>query len=269
VKPRKRFGQHFLADAGVLGHIIKAVRPAPADLLLEIGPGQGALTAYLAREVCTPDATGRYVVVEIDRDLVPFLHARFPGIEIVNSDILRVDLGVLFGAAPVDHEAASAPQQWRVVGNLPYNISTPLLVLLLQHLPRIRDMHFMLQREVAERLAAEPGTKAWGRLTVLMQYHCLVENLFDVAPESFSPPPRVWSAVVRITPRSDKPPVDADALDTVLRHAFSQRRKRLSNALQLLEIDWSACGVDPGKRADAITVDEYLALARALNRLAH
>jgi 16S rRNA (adenine1518-N6/adenine1519-N6)-dimethyltransferase len=255
VKARKRFGQHFLSDPGVLDHIVRAVRPTPADLLLEIGPGQGALTACLAREVCVPAATGRYAAVEIDRDLVPFLHARFPALEIVNADILRVNLGELFGPAPA---------QWRVVGNLPYNISTPLLVLLLEHLPRIRDMHFMLQREVAERLAAVPGTKDWGRLTVLMQYHCVVENLFDVAPESFTPPPRVWSAVVRITPRATKPEVDPAALDTVVRHAFSQRRKRLSNALQSLAIDWLASGVDPGKRADAISVDEYIALARAL-----
>jgi 16S rRNA (adenine1518-N6/adenine1519-N6)-dimethyltransferase len=253
VKARKRFGQHFLSDHGVLEHIVRAVRPNPADHLLEIGPGQGALTAYLAREVCVPDATGRYVAVEIDRDLVPFLRARFPALELVNADILRVDLGALFGTA-----------SWRVVGNLPYNISTPLLVLLLEHLPRIRDMHFMLQREVAERLAAEPGTKAWGRLTVLMQYHCVVENLFDVAPDSFTPPPRVWSAVIRIVPRAEKPAVDTAALDTVLRHAFAQRRKRLSNALQSLAIDWDASAVDPGKRADAVTVDEYLALAGAL-----
>ena len=253
MKPRKRFGQHFLSDHGVLDQIVRAVRPRPCERLLEIGPGEGALTEYLAREVCTPDASGRYVAVEIDRDLVPFLKARFAGVELVNADILRVDLSKLLESG-----------DWRVVGNLPYNISTPLLVLLLEHLPNIRDMHFMLQREVAERLAAEPGTKAWGRLTVLMQYHCVVDNLFDVPPESFTPPPKVWSAVVRIRPRIDKPEVNARALDTVLRHAFSQRRKRLSNALQSLVIDWSACGVDPGKRADAISVAEYLALAHAL-----
>jgi 16S rRNA (adenine1518-N6/adenine1519-N6)-dimethyltransferase len=263
MRPRKRFGQHFLSDPGVLHAIVRAVRPAPADLLLEIGPGQGALTAHLAREVCVPDATGRYVAVEIDRDLVPFLHARFPGIEIVNADILRVDLGMLFDGGAAEG-ATDQSARWRVVGNLPYNISTPLLVLLLEHLPRIRDMHFMLQREVAERLAAAPGTKDWGRLTVLVQHHCVVENLFDVGPDSFTPPPRVWSAVIRITPRTEPAQVDAAALDTVLRHAFSQRRKRLANALQSLHLDWSASGVDPGKRADAVTVEEYVALARAL-----
>jgi len=252
VRARKRFGQHFLTDHSVLDRIVRAMRPKPTEHLLEIGPGQGALTEYLAREVCVPEASGRYVAVEIDRDLLPFLRARFGAIELVSADILRVDLAALFGT-----------ERWRVVGNLPYNISTPLLVLLLEHLPHIQDMHFMLQREVAERLAAEPGSKAWGRLTVLMQYHCVVDKLFDVPPESFTPPPRVWSAVVRITPRSDKPPVDTGALETVLRHAFSQRRKRLANALQSLAIDWSACGVDPGKRADAVTLAEYLALAGA------
>ena len=254
MKARKRFGQHFLSDPGVLERIIRAMRPLPSEQLLEIGPGQGALTEYLVREVDAVDAAGRYVAVEIDRDLVPFLKARFPRIDIVNADILRVDLRELFANGP----------GWRVVGNLPYNISTPLLVLLLKHLPRIRDMYFMLQREVAERLAAVPGTKAWGRLTVLMQYHCQVEHLFDVAPESFTPPPRVWSAVIRVIPRSEKPPVDLDRLDIVLRHAFSQRRKRLANALQLLSIDWPASGVDPGLRADAVSVAGYVALARGL-----
>ncbi|MBX3705044.1 MAG: 16S rRNA (adenine(1518)-N(6)/adenine(1519)-N(6))-dimethyltransferase RsmA [Pseudomonadales bacterium] len=253
MRARKRFGQHFLSDDGVLDRIVRSVRPQPADLLLEIGPGQGALTAWLARELRDAAPSGRYVAVEIDRDLVPFLRARFPGVEFVNADILRVDLDALFGEG-----------RWRVVGNLPYNISTPLLVLLLGHLARIRDMHFMLQREVAERLAASPGSKAWGRITVLMQYHCVVEHLFDVAPESFTPPPRVWSAVVRITPRAEKPLVDMVAFDAVLRHAFAQRRKRLANALQSIGVDWAAAGVDPGKRADAVTGAEYVALARTL-----
>lgn len=254
-RPRKRFGQHFLCDAGVLDGMVRAIRPSPADLLLEIGPGQGALTAWVAREVCRPEAAGRYVAIEIDRDLVPPLRARFPAVEFVNADVLRVDLDQLF-----------ANGRWRVVGNLPYNISTPLLVRLFGHLAQIRDMHFMLQREVAERLAARPGTKDWGRLTVLAQYHCAVERLFDVAPESFVPAPRVWSAVLRLTPRADKPLVDGAALDAVLRCAFSQRRKRLSNALQSLHIDWSAAGVDHGQRADATSVDEYVALARALDK---
>ncbi|MEN9806845.1 MAG: hypothetical protein RL756_1365 [Pseudomonadota bacterium] len=262
MKARKRFGQHFLTDESVLDGIVRAVRPVASDRLLEIGPGPGALTARLHRTFASTEARansvesgadGQFVAVEIDRDLAPPLRVRFPALTVINEDILRVDLNDLLAAG-----------QWRIVGNLPYNISTPLLVRLLAQLPRIRDMHFMLQREVAERLAAQPGTKDWGRLTVLMQLWCHVDQLFDVAPESFAPPPRVWSAVVRIRPRSSVPEVAPAALDQVLRHAFTQRRKRLSNALQSLAIDWAQAGVDPGKRADAVTVDEYVALARSL-----
>ena len=248
-RPRKRFGQHYLHDDAVLQRIVDAVRPAPGDLLLEIGPGHGALTAYL------DGLPGRYVAVEIDRDLIPFLKARFANLELISADILRVDLSNLFDA-----------QKWRVVGNLPYNISTPLLLRLLAHLPSIRDMHFMLQREVAGRLSAAPRSKAWGRLSVLVQYHCEVEQLFDVAPESFDPAPRVWSAVVRLVPRVDKIPlVSEESFATVIRHAFSQRRKRLSNALQLLAVDWEQAGVDPGQRADELSVAQFVALANALS----
>ncbi|MEZ5558706.1 MAG: 16S rRNA (adenine(1518)-N(6)/adenine(1519)-N(6))-dimethyltransferase RsmA [Pseudomonadales bacterium] len=247
-RPRKRFGQHFLTDAGVLQRMTDCIRPRVQDRMLEIGPGDGALTEYLYGQV------GRYVAVEIDRDLVPFLRARFAGLEVVNADVLRVDLDDLLGDGG-----------WRVVGNLPYNISTPLLVRLLGCLDRIEDMHFMLQREVTARLAAAPNSKAWGRITVLMQYHCEVEQLFEVAPESFEPPPRVYSAVVRLRPRKQRLPLErAEALDLVLRHAFSQRRKRLSNALQSLTIDWQRAGVDPGARADQIDVAGYVALANAL-----
>ncbi len=245
---RKRFGQHFLIDESVLQRIAGAIHLGPQDLLLEIGPGRGALTEYLAG---VPD---RYVAVEIDRDLIPFLKARFAGVEIVAADILRVDLQGLFGG-----------ERWRVVGNLPYNISTPLLVRVLSHLDNIRDMHFMLQREVAARLAASPRSKAWGRVSVLIQYHCEVEHLFDVAPESFDPPPRVWSAVVRIVPRAVKLPLSSEcALDSVLRHAFSQRRKRLSNALQSLAVSWEQAAVDPALRADELSVAQFVSLANAL-----
>ena len=262
MRARKRFGQHFLIDESVLDGIVRAVRPVPTDRLLEIGPGPGALTARLHRTFAGTESrmestgstpAGQFVAVEIDRDLAPPLRSRFPALTVINDDILRIDLDGLLAAG-----------QWRIVGNLPYNISTPLLVRLLAQLPRIRDMHFMLQREVAERLAAQPGTKDWGRLTVLTQLWCHVEQLFDVAPESFAPPPRVWSAVVRIRPRSLVSEVAPVALEQVLRHAFTQRRKRLSNALQSLPIDWAQAGVDPGKRADAVTVEEYVALAHSL-----
>jgi 16S rRNA (adenine1518-N6/adenine1519-N6)-dimethyltransferase len=248
VKARKRFGQHFLTDQGVLDSMVRAIRPAADDRLLEIGPGHGALTEHLA------GTTARYVAVEIDRDLVPFLKARFDRLEVINEDVLRVDLDALFGA-----------ERWRVVGNLPYNISTPLLLELLDHLDQVRDMHFMLQREVAARLAAVPGSKAWGRITVLVQYHCAVELLFEVPPESFQPPPKVWSAVLRLVPRTEKLRLHhPEALDRVLRQAFGQRRKQLGNALQSLAPDWQRAGVEPGRRAEELSVAEFVALANAL-----
>ncbi|MFM8354634.1 MAG: 16S rRNA (adenine(1518)-N(6)/adenine(1519)-N(6))-dimethyltransferase RsmA, partial [Gammaproteobacteria bacterium] len=199
--------------------------------------------------------------VEIDRDIIARLRRRFDPVRLVvhEGDALAFDFGALIDSATVTKPGL------RIVGNLPYNISTPLLVRLLRHLDRIVDMHFMLQREVAERLAAVPGSKDWGRLTVLTQYHATVEHLFDVGPDSFAPPPRVWSSVVRIRPRTTRSSTFPPALDAVLRHAFSQRRKRLSNALQSLPIDWSAAGVDPGKRADAVSVEEYVALAETLD----
>jgi 16S rRNA (adenine1518-N6/adenine1519-N6)-dimethyltransferase len=250
LRARKRFGQHFLTDPGVLQRMVRCIQPGTDDLLLEIGPGHGALTEYLA------GTTARYVAVEIDRDLVPLLRARFQGLEVIADDVLRLDLDCVFAPG----------ERWRVVGNLPYNISTPLLVKLLGHLDSIRDMHFMLQREVAARLAAAPGSKAWGRITVLTQYHCMVEPLFDVAPESFQPPPRVWSAVVRLTPRAQPLPLRrAGDLDRVLRQAFGQRRKRLGNALQSLALDWAQAGVDPGRRADDLSVADFVALANALH----
>jgi 16S rRNA (adenine1518-N6/adenine1519-N6)-dimethyltransferase len=249
VRARKRFGQHFLTDQGVLRHMVDLIRPRPADRLLEIGPGHGELTEHLF------GTTARYLAVEIDRDLAPFLRARFDGLELTNADILRVDLSGLLGGE----------LGWRVVGNLPYNISTPLLLLLLEHLPSIADMHFMLQREVAARLAASPGSKAWGRITVMMQYHCEVEQLFDVPPESFDPPPKVWSAVLRLVPRRQKLELSSPKnLDQILRHAFSQRRKQLGNALQSISLDWARAGVDASRRADDLSVAEFVALANAI-----
>lgn len=250
MRARKRFGQHFLVDQAVLTALVKRIRPQPHDKLLEIGPGHGALTEHLY------GTAGRYAAVEIDRDLVPFLKARFADLEVINDDILRVDLAGLLG---------TEPGGWRLVGNLPYNISTPLIVRLLEHLAHIRDMHFMLQREVAARLAGDPGTKAWGRIAVLTQYHCRVEMVLEVPPEAFEPPPKVHSAVVRLVPRSDRPSLDDPAaLDRVLRQAFSQRRKRLGNALQSLQPDWAGAGVDPGRRADDLSVEEFVALANHL-----
>jgi len=248
MRARKRFGQHFLSDEGVLAQISSALNLAAGQKLLEIGPGRGALTAELHGQ------PGRYVAVEIDRDLVPQLRARYPDVEFINADVLKLPFADLLSEGG-----------WRIVGNLPYNISTPLLLRLLAHTRQIRDMHFMLQREVAERLAAVPGTKAWGRLTVLTQYHCEVQLLFDVAPTSFTPVPKVWSAVVRLLPRPEKLQLtDSRSLDLVLRHAFSGRRKRIANALLSLNLAWDSLAVDAGARADQLSVRDFVTLANAV-----
>jgi len=251
MKVRKRFGQHFLTDEGVLQNIVSAIGLRASDSVLEIGPGPGALTDLL---VSLPEI---YKAVEIDRDFIPLLQARHPQIQLTNADILKVDLGALLPAGSA----------WRLLGNLPYNISSPLISVLTDFVTRcpgrVADMHFMLQREMAQRLSAEPGTKAWGRLSVMVQLHFDVEFVLDVSPSSFSPPPKVWSSVVRMLPKTTGTlNVDLKILDRVLRLAFSGRRKRLSNSLKILELDWSEANVDPGLRADNVTVEQYLELAR-------
>lgn len=259
MRPRKRFGQHFLHDQGVLQGMADAIRLKTGDRVMEIGPGQGALTDYLYA-----DEGLHYVAVEIDRDLAPLLPASYPNIQVINKDILRVDLSEVFASAG-DSNEDSAP--WRVVGNLPYNISSPLIIKLIDHVlaapGTIADMHFMLQKEMASRLCAVPGTKAWGRLSVMIQVTARVDYLFDVGPESFSPPPKVDSSVIRITPLADAHlPVARQSLDQVLRMAFSARRKRLSNALKNLELNWAELNVDPGLRADDVTVEQFIELAQ-------
>ncbi|XOV84225.1 MAG: 16S rRNA (adenine(1518)-N(6)/adenine(1519)-N(6))-dimethyltransferase RsmA [bacterium] len=253
MRARKRFGQHFLTDQGVLQNIVRAAGVTGSDHLLEIGPGQGALTELLA------DTPALYRAVEIDRDLVPMLRARFPNLDVIVDDILRVDL----------HKVLDGDVPWRLLGNLPYNISSPLLASLTAFVAarpgQVADMHFMLQREMAERLSALPGTKAWGRLSVMVQLRFDVEHMFDVRPDAFSPPPRVWSSIVRLMPtRAVAQDVDFKVLDQLLRLAFSGRRKRLSNSLKTLDLDWSAIDLDPGLRADNVSRDEYVMLARQL-----
>lgn len=244
---RKRFGQHFLVDEGVLQRIADVVRPQAADRLLEIGPGHGALTRYLFGQ------TAAYVAVELDRDLIAPLKLSFPGIELVSADILKVDLDRLL-----------EPPGWRLVGNLPYNISSPLLLKLFGHLPRIADMHFMFQRELGARLGAKPGGKSWGRLGVLTQYYCEVDSLFDVPPEAFAPPPRVHSQVVRLVPRQEREVVDIDRFHQVLQLAFSSRRKRIANGLRTLKLDWDQTAVDPNSRPDVLSVSDFVRLANAI-----
>jgi 16S rRNA (adenine1518-N6/adenine1519-N6)-dimethyltransferase len=253
MRARKRFGQHFLTDSTVLARILAAVNPRGDDKVLEIGPGHAALT-----ELLYPDA-GSMVVVDIDRDLIAMLRARFNELEVVNADILKFDL-----------DAALQGSDWRLVGNLPYNISSPLLAKLYGHLDKIRDMHFMFQRELSERLAAVPGTKDWGRLSVLTQYFCHVQPLFDVPPDAFHPPPKVESQVIRLWPRAERRPVDQAVLALVLRTGFSARRKRLSNALKPFGLDWDALeelGIAQSQRPDQLGVDDYVNIACAVEEL--
>jgi 16S rRNA (adenine1518-N6/adenine1519-N6)-dimethyltransferase len=251
---KKRFGQHFLHDAGVVQRIVQAIDPRPGERVVEIGPGDGALTLPLLR------ALGRLTVIELDRDLLPRLAAAAEGVgelEIVNADVLAVDLGALAGGAPL-----------RLAGNLPYNISSPILFHCLGHLDAIRDMHFMLQREVVERMAAPPGSKVYGRLSVMLQLACRVEPLIDVPPGAFVPPPKVDSAVVRLLPRppAERPDADPGAIARIVRAAFGQRRKTLANALrELLDpARIAAAGVDPRTRAEQLAPAAFVELARAL-----
>ena len=251
-RPRKRFGQNFLHDRGVIGRIVAAVDPRPGDALVEIGPGEGALTRPLLA------AAGRLTVVELDRDLAGRL-AAWPEaagpLKVIQADALKLDLAAL----------APDGQRLRLVGNLPYNVSTPLLFSFLARAAAIRDMHFMLQREVVARMAAGPGGRDYGRLTVMLAAACRVEPLFDVGPGAFRPAPKVWSSVVRLVPWETPPfPVpDALRFAAVVRAAFSQRRKTLRNALAGLvtEAGFRAAGVDPGARAETLPPARFAALA--------
>ncbi len=252
--PRKRFGQNFLRDEHVIDRIVSSIQAQAGDHLVEIGPGQGALTEALVTIGCDID------VVELDRDLVPRLLAAFsihPHFTLHSADALSFDFGSLAGK----------DEQLRVVGNLPYNISTPLIFKLLENAAIIRDMHFMLQLEVVERLAASPGSKAWGRLGIMAQYRCKVEHLFDVPPTAFHPPPKVQSAIVRLTPWQTLPWPDCDVsrLERVVRAAFAQRRKTLRNNLKgLIDVNrLETLGIDPGVRAETLELKQFIDIARA------
>jgi 16S rRNA (adenine1518-N6/adenine1519-N6)-dimethyltransferase len=254
-RPRKRFGQNFLHDPAVIGRIITAIGPAGGQQLVEIGPGQGAITVPLLQQA------GRLAVVEFDHDLVEPLQERCADLgelTVYNADALRFDFCKLAGDGPL-----------RIVGNLPYNISTPLLFHLLDQHHCIRDMHFMLQKEVVERMAASPGSGQYGRLTVMLQYRCVVTHLFNIGPGAFSPPPKVESAFVRLVPYA-KPPVqvkDDIVFEQLVRQAFSQRRKTLRNALRgMLEAEAiSNLGIDPMARAETLTVSDFAALANCVH----
>ncbi len=257
-KARKRFGQNFLHDHNVINNILSHIQLSAAQHWVEIGPGLGALTEPLLRENISLD------VVELDRDLVAYLKEKFQqysNLTVHSADALTFD----FSALPKGSE------KLRVIGNLPYNISTPLMFHLLDSAACIEDMHFMLQKEVVERICAQPGTKKFGRLSVMMQYYCETEFLFDVPPESFSPAPKVMSAIVRLIPFA-QPPVkvyNPISLNEVVTQAFSQRRKTIRNALRKLlsEGQIVELGIDPSLRAESITLAEFAALANLVNDL--
>lgn len=251
-RPRKRFGQHFLHDPSVIGRIADAVDPAPGAHLVEIGPGEGALTfPLLARGA-------RLTVIELDRDLAATLAARPEAggtLTVVQADALKFPLA----------ELAAPGERLRLVGNLPYNVSTPLLFRFIAQAGVIQDMHFMLQREVVERMAAPPGSKTYGRLSVMLAAACRVDALFDIGPGAFRPPPRVWSSVVRLAPWREPPfPLpDPARFAEVVRRAFGQRRKTLRNALSGLvdEEAIRAAGYDPGVRAEMLPAEAFGRLA--------
>jgi len=250
-RARKRFGQNFLTDAGIIRRIIQSIDPRSDQLIVEIGPGQAALTTPLA-------ASGAELhVLEIDRDLAASLEHRLQAeanVKVHCGDALRMDLGSVTGG-----------RRFRLVGNLPYNISTPLLFHVLGWRDLIEDMHFMLQQEVVDRMAARPGGKARGRLSIMCQYHCAITPLFTVPPEAFHPAPSVQSAVVRLVPHP-VPPVQIDDLEgfeRLVAQAFSMRRKTLRNSLRgLLDAEAiEAAGVDPGLRPETLTLEQFAALA--------
>ena len=255
--PRKRFGQNFLRDESVIEAIARSIAATESEHLVEIGPGEGALTQALIGSGCRLDA------VELDRDLRTRLLAAFstyPGFSLHSADALKFD----FAALSVDGKPL------RIVGNLPYNISTPLIFKLLDCSHIVSDMHFMLQLEVVERLAATPGSKDWGRLGVMAQFQCEVEHLFDVPPEAFYPPPKVQSAVVRLTPYSISPFSEVDRADLarVVTQAFSQRRKTLRNNFKgaLNDADWEALEIDPTARAERLSINDFIAITHRLSQ---
>ena len=246
--PRKRFGQHFLSDGGIIDAIVNAIHPQAGQAMVEIGPGLAALTQPLVERL------GHLTVIELDRDLALRLRLHNQ-LTVVESDVLRVDFTAL-----------AAGQKLRVVGNLPYNISTPILFHLLGHVSAIEDQHFMLQKEVIDRMVASPATSDYGRLSVMLQWRYEMENVLFVPPESFDPPPRVDSAVVRMVPRNEPANIDVKLLEKMVQVAFSQRRKLLRHTLGTWLTERGFAGsFDVQRRAEEVPVEEYLQLAISLN----
>ena len=248
--PRKRFGQHFLSDHGIIDAIVQSIDPQPGQPVVEIGPGLAALTQPLVERL------GRLTVIELDRDLA--LRLRLHGqLNVIESDVLKVDFAQVAQTLAVP--------KIRVVGNLPYNISTPILFHLLQFVHVITDQHFMLQKEVIDRMVAAPATSDYGRLSVMLQWRYAMENVLFVPPESFDPPPRVDSAVVRMVPYAEPVALNSELLERLVQVAFSQRRKLLRHTLgRWLEEKGFAGTFDVQRRAEEVPVAEYVALAVAV-----
>jgi 16S rRNA (adenine1518-N6/adenine1519-N6)-dimethyltransferase len=245
--PRKRFGQHFLSDGGIIDGIVDAIHPLPGQDMVEIGPGLAALTQPLVERL------GHLTVIELDRDLALRLRLH-KQLNVVESDVLKVDFTALANG-----------RKLRVVGNLPYNISTPILFHLLEHVQVIEDQHFMLQKEVIDRMVASPSTSDYGRLSVMLQWRYEMENVLFVPPESFDPPPRVDSAVVRMVPRAQPANIDTRLLEKLVQVAFSQRRKLLRHTLGVWLTEQNFSGTfDVQRRAEEVPVHEYIELAQAL-----
>jgi 16S rRNA (adenine1518-N6/adenine1519-N6)-dimethyltransferase len=251
-QPRKRFGQHFLHDKNIIDKIVRAISPGENDHMLEIGPGQGALTFPLLEK------SGQLTAIELDRDLIPRLEQKaeeLGDLRVISADILKFDLASL-----------GTNKRWRIAGNLPYNISTPLMFHLLNSILLIEDMHFMVQKEVALRLVAKVGSRNYGRLSVMIQYYCECQYLFEVAPGCFTPPPRVDSAIIRMKTFTS-PPVDTgdfQLFSKIVLAAFGQRRKTIANSLKLLisQEVFEASGVDSRMRAENLSLQDFARLAR-------
>ena len=256
--PRKRFGQNFLHDFGIINHIVSSLQAKPGQHFVEIGPGQGALTEPLLKQGVNLD------VVELDRDLVGLLARqfdRYPNLNIHSADALKFDFSAL----------AEHGEKLRIIGNLPYNISTPLMFHLLESADCVEDMHFMLQKEVVDRICATPGGKEYGRLSIMMQYYCTAEHLFDVGPESFDPAPKVMSAIIRLVPHR-QPPVQVNDLakfKAIVTQAFSQRRKTIRNSLKksIIEADFDALAIDPKLRAENLSLHDFARISNWVTEL--
>ncbi|GAB6069601.1 16S rRNA (adenine(1518)-N(6)/adenine(1519)-N(6)) -dimethyltransferase RsmA [Thiomicrorhabdus hydrogeniphila] len=259
-KHKKQFGQNFLNNGRVIDQIVASIRPKPDNHMVEIGPGEAALTTPLI------DVVKRLDIIEIDNDLIGPLKIRFaskPAFHLHHTDALTFDYSTLLEFEP--------EQPLRIVGNLPYNISSPLMFHLLNYSDHILDMHFMLQKEVVDRITAKPGIKAYGRLSVMIQYACETEYLFTVGPENFTPPPKVESAIVRLLPYKQKPFIadNEQAFADLVKQAFSQKRKTLRNTLKgTLDAEQiESCGINPTARAETLSVEKFVELANLYHQI--